>query len=101
MGTRPEPEARLCLLDAWASGSEAELTTAFLTEEGPALTILRVRADGIVERYENDPFGRGAIVQECREIRADGELVPAGQPPLAEAPETIDAAVCGRSRKLP
>jgi hypothetical protein len=98
--TQPEPEARLCLLRAWASGSEAELTTAFPTVEGPALVILRVLPGATVERYELDPFGQGPIVQECQTLKADGEPVPASDPPLAEAPRKLDAAACARPQSL-
>lgn len=99
--TRPEPAARLCLLDAWASASEAELTTAFPTVEGPALVVLRVRSDGSVERYEFDSYGRGPIVQSCEALKADGEVIPPGQPAPAESPSRLDAVQCDRPRELP
>ena len=98
--TRPVPVARLCLLEAWASASEAELTTTFPTVEGPALVILRVLSDGSVERYELDSFGRGPIVQRCEALKADGEVIPPGGPAPAESPSRLDAINCDRPREL-
>ena len=95
-----DPDARLCLLDAWERGDDAELSTAAQTVEGPILIVLRVLVSGAVERYEYDPLGRGPIVQECTALEADGRLLAPGTAAPTSAPAELDAAGCDRADRI-